>query len=139
MGRNTPTVTVEKVARSKGDRLAIAVEETADRITLDALALESLTWQDPSFVADLDNDSRFAADSAGGSIAASERELRVINEYSQIEVGLVSGDPDRFAVRDSEGEYRIELTPAQLAVLAAEDDIGFVTDILSETPFGPDI
>jgi len=131
-----PTVTVGKVPESKGDRLAIAVEETDQRITLDAIALEALTWQDSSFVADLDTDSPYDPDADGGTITADDDQLQMINEYAQIQVDVAG---EAFLVRDPGEGTEIELSPSQLAVLAAEGDIDFVTEILSEMPFGPSV
>ncbi|WP_049986578.1 hypothetical protein [Halobellus rufus] len=46
-------VTVRKVQTNAGERLEIAAPKKDSKIHLDAVALESLTWQDPELFSDL--------------------------------------------------------------------------------------
>jgi hypothetical protein len=49
VGNEFTTVRVRKVATRNGERLEIVSPKTGHSICLDALALESLTWQEPEF------------------------------------------------------------------------------------------
>jgi hypothetical protein len=128
------TVRVEKVYTHNGERLEIQCGEYNAR--LDALELESISWQDDETLAALVADTAHPPESLSGVAAAFGTEpVRIRNEYGEAEVRLVDGG-DGLAVAAPKLGYEIELTPAELYMFSQQDRDTF-SEFLGQ-PFGPD-
>lgn len=138
MTDTTETVVVRKVL-SRGERLQLVVEDTGDEIKLDALALESLTWQDPDYVAEIaDQDPPVDTTSEGGlEFKSDDGELRIVNEYSQILITSSEAAPGNLRIVEPSEGFEIELDEAHLSQLATVGNLDFVTELLRYSPFGP--
>lgn len=132
-----PGVSVYRVATRHGERLEIAAGD--ESISLDALALEALSWQDPEALAagSVAPRRRGRAPEGGGRPAeeGSGDAVEFRNEYA---VAIVRPDPERgrLSVSAPKLGYHVELGPEALAALAARD-----ADVIYEFlahPFGPD-
>jgi hypothetical protein len=124
------TVELQKLRTPTGERLTVR-GESAD-IRLDALALESLTWQDDAFFEEL----TAIAHDGGDAIDASE-ELQIGNEYTVVRLRkLETTAGPRVAVASPKLGYRCRLSPEELDALTREQ-IGIFSELL-ETPFGPE-
>ena len=125
-------VELRKLVTPNGERLVLASDDRSTR--LDALALESLTWQEPSFFETLTGEDH--ADE--GTVAADvEPTMQIGNEYTTIRVRVheTAAGP-RVSLRSPKLEYQCWLSVAELAALSGKSP-AFFSDLL-ETPLGPE-
>lgn len=131
MQAKTSVIDVRKVYSAQGELLEVSTED--DQIRLDALSLETLTWQDEEFLDRLRDDAK----AEGGAIQMSdEQPMMVVNEYSQIQV-VSSDDENAVTVEMPSEGFKLKLGVEALHGLAAQPDPNFVTEFLRESPFGP--
>ena len=126
------TVALSKLVTPNGERLV--VESGDESARLDALALETLTWQDDAFFADLTGEphEEGAATDAGGGY-----DVQIGNEYTTIRLQVVeTGAGPRLEVRSPKLEYACRLSPAELAAVARQR-VEFFSELLA-TPLGPE-
>ncbi len=131
---DTHTVVVRHLKTPKGERLEL--RSTDDVLRVDALGLESLSWQDQDVLADFrESEPERGAptpvdDSDGGC------EFTLSNEYADVRVRSVQSPAgDVLVVEAPKKQFQVRLDAAALAGLAKED-----TSIFSEfleTPHGP--
>jgi hypothetical protein len=132
-------VTVRKVFTRMGERLELTAETLGRSVRLDAIMLESVTWQDPDTLADrgrrIDRSDALAEPPA---LTEPEREepITVSSEFAQaaVEAVHVDGRP-LLAVEAPKLGYSTRLSAPALTWLATQDHELF-TEWL-ETPFGP--
>lgn len=138
------TVTISKHTTPSGSRLSIRPEQGPER-RLDALELESVTWQSEGFLDDLihPDDRRphasTAASTEGVDPASVEPRatIQVGNEYALVEVRAIEiTREERLLVASVKMGYTIVLGPSELATLARQDPSFF--SALLETPLGPE-
>jgi hypothetical protein len=123
-------VAVSKLLTPNGERLL--VESDGDSARLDALALETLTWQDDAFFQELTGQPH----DEGDETEAGEP-LQVSNEYTTIVLRpLETAAGPRLAVRSQKMDYECRVSPAELAALARER-VDFFSELLA-TPLGPE-
>ena len=130
-------VTACKIFTSKGERLELR-EPGGQYIRLDAIELESLSWQDPSVFAELIRDTQ---DVTGEPTAEpdgieTDRPLRVSNEYSEVRLhraGTTAGEALQIASEPL--HYENVVSPASLRAII-EQDHGLFSQFLNQ-PYGP--
>lgn len=125
-------VELRKLVTPNGERLVVESDDSSAR--LDALALESLTWQDAAFFEGLTG-----AEHAGSEDLAVEAEpvMQIGNEYTIIRIRRheTAAGP-RVSLRSPKLEYHCWLDPAELDAIAHENSDFFSR--LLETPLGPE-
>lgn len=144
-GRNA-SVVLRKVLTPKGERLAISSTDLGTEVFLDALNLESVTWQGPQTFADLARDAELPLpeQDVTGSVypasqesSAGEATLTIGNEYTRVAVTIVESDAGASVLLTSENlGYAIRLGPPALAALTTSSNERF--DGFLSTPFGPE-
>lgn len=124
------SVALSKLVTPNGERLV--VESGDESARLDALALETLTWQDDAFFADLTGEPH----EEGGPADAGD-DVQIGNEYTTIRLQAVETDAGpRLEVRSPKLEYACRLSPAELAAVARQR-AEFFSELLA-TPLGPE-
>jgi len=124
------SVSLTRILTPTGERLQIKGPE--DSIRLDALALESLTWQDDSFFTDLTGIEH----TPGQESTPTDQRIQIKNEYTVIQLTLLDTDSGpRLELKSPKLEWACRLSPAEIAVLTGQE-IGFFSDLL-QTPLGP--
>ena len=124
------SVSLEKVRTGTGERLVIQVD--GDRLSADALALESLTWQDDTFFTDLTNSPH----EPGEIVETLRSDLQVANEYTVVRLELTETDAGpRLDLSSPKLGYNCRLDTTELRALAGRDVELFST--LLQTPYGP--
>lgn len=133
LGTGPDAVTIRKLRTPNGERLELAIAE--HRIRLDALELESLTWQDDAFfVGELGVTERPDRAVSPADVRDDAR-LKIGNEYTTVWLRLTD-DGERLAVASAKMGYGTHLGAASLAALARRDQ-AFFTGLL-DTPLGPE-
>lgn len=128
----TRSVVLEKLRTPNGERLVI--ESAGESVRLDAVALESLTWQDDEFFADLTGHPHEKSVDATGD---AEPAMQIGNEYTTIRIRVhETGGGPVITLRSPKLEYQCRLSVAELAAVAGKS-LGFFSDLL-ETPLGPE-
>lgn len=129
-------VGIWKVYTRNGERLVVATDD--DESWLDALVLESITWQTAETldgIAD-ETDLEGAAPPAGGDLPVTDGEaFTITNEYTRVRV-TPTADATHLHLESLKLGYENELTPRQLAALANQPADRF-SEFL-EFPYGPD-
>jgi len=135
------SVTVSKYRTKRGERADIATEE--HRIRLDALILESLSWQRSrdTIATQIEDGELIRSDETplcGGETVTASPSFRITNEYAQVELSHA---------RTPNGEVLKLTTPARgselnlgvpsLRALATQSDT-FAFSAFFETPVGPE-
>jgi len=130
------TVRVEKVYTHNGERLEIRGGEYTAR--LDALELESISWQDEATVTALVDDAEQADERPSGIDGSLGPDpVRIENEYGIVEVALGTSDSsERLRISAPKLGHSIELTPTELHMFSQQPQETF-SEFLEE-PFGPD-
>ena len=145
-------VSYRKIFTPAGERLEIEGPNVGFRIRLDAMALETLAWQDhekfQQFVEEAGDrtpgslDDRLEAmreASPVESLADADRSepIKVTNEFAEAHVRHGRGpEGDLVEITAPKLGYRIVLTPTELESVTWQEPETF-TEFL-ETPFGPD-
>ena len=128
----TATVELRKLVTPNGERLVVASDGASTR--LDALALESLTWQDDEFFGELGGTSHVGTERPEDD---AEPVMQISNEYTTVRIrSHDTADGSRISVRSPKLEYWCLLSPAELAAIA-DKPISFFSELL-ETPLGPE-
>jgi len=127
-----PRVLVRRVRTPKGERLEVRTVD--DVIRIDALGLESLSWQDPDvFASWLDGEYDGVPDA---SDAEARAEFTISNEYADVVVRAVrDADTPHVVIESPKKHFSLRADALALAALAAQD-----TDVFSDflrTPHGP--
>lgn len=124
-------VSVSGLRTPKGERLEIAAEE---RLRIDALGLESLTWQGPEVFSELLG-REYAVPDANSVADEPARAVTVSNEYARVEVKKLVGDEEYLEVAAPKKRQHVRLDAECLSALAAQDHELFSRFL--ETPHGP--
>lgn len=117
-------VVVSEVETPKGERLQLETEDGAERIRLDAVALESLTWQDDeSFDRLLGSDNRAVA----ALVIAYENPTetthltQITNEFGHVNVRALDTPDGPLLELDAQNmAYSAQLNAAALAAVAGQ-------------------
>jgi hypothetical protein len=125
-------VTLWKVRTPNGERLAVC-SETQGSTRLDALELESLTWQDADFFAELVEDEYNYR-----SVDPEPREpasLQISNEYTVIRLNIVN-DGETVEVTSPKMGYGTWIDASAFVALIDKPKT-FFSELL-KTPYGPE-
>lgn len=126
-------VVVRKLGTRNGERLEL--EHGDHDVRLDALELESLTWQDDAFFEDtLGVPDRPAAAVSPTAVREAAR-YKIGNEYTTVWLRLAD-DGDRLQLASAKMGFATHVGAAELAALARRDQ-AFFTGLL-DTPLGPE-
>lgn len=125
-------VEVRKLLTPNGERLV--VESGGSSARLDALALESLTWQDAGFFKGLTGEEHSPDEDVS---VDDEPTMQIGNEYTTIRLRRhdTAAGPC-VSLRSPKLEYHCLLNATELAAIARQDP-AFFSDLL-ETPLGPE-
>ncbi|MFC4247946.1 hypothetical protein ACFOZ7_13505 [Natribaculum luteum] len=125
------TIELEMLRTPTGERLV--VRSTSDETRVDALALESLTWQNDVFFEEL---TAIPHEDGEDTTEASD-EIQISNEYTVVRLQtLETTAGPRVAIESPKLGYSCRLSPAELDAIAHEQ-IELFSDLLA-TPFGPE-
>lgn len=125
------SVAVAKVETRNGERVEVAAGDATNR--LDALALESLTWQDDDAFADLTGRAHEPAPGTDGD-AVSRTTLG--NEYAVVHLRLFETEAGRrLELASPKLGYSCRLDAGEVSALA-RTPTSFFSGLL-ETPYGP--
>lgn len=113
-----------------GERLR--VDSADDTTRLDALALESLTWQDDEFFTELTG----ATHTAGANAVRTDETLQIGNEYTVVQLAVLDTDAGpRLEIDSPKLGYSCRLSVAEIVAISREEMTLF-SDLL-RTPLGP--
>ncbi len=139
INNDSTTALVRKVRRRNGARLEILSPERERRVYLDALLLESISWQTPkTFAASLEGlpESADTEEVEEDQVDAEEEYTEIGNEFATVLVRKVRvGDGERLEVFSPKLDYRIYLDAPLLESLTRQ-----TSETLSkflEEPYGP--
>lgn len=132
-------VDVTRIYTPKGTRLEIEDPEGGHRIRLDAMALESISWQEKdTFPLEGDaGESRPSIAEAGtGEVTRGDR-IQVTNEFAQVNVRRVTTEAiEGLEIESPKLGYRIRLDVVDLLSVSKQPMNRF-SEFL-ENPYGPD-
>ena len=124
------TVSLVRDLTPTGERLRI--ESADDTTRVDALALESLTWQDDEFFRGLTGDDH----TTGANAVRTDETLQIGNEYTVVQLTVLdTDDGPRLELDSPKLGYSCRLDASELAVLCRQEMTLF-SDLL-KTPLGP--
>lgn len=132
-------VTAEKVFTRMGERLDLVAESLGTSVRLDAIMLESVSWQDARELSDLaaEVDRSDAVPPAADDREERDEPLTVSSEFAMARVRKVTDDgEERLEIEAPKLGYDIRLGPRELEWLALQDHETFSEWL--ETPFGPE-
>jgi hypothetical protein len=132
-------ITVRKLLTPRGQLAEIVASSTtqdsSSELRIDALGLESLSWQTRSDLADQFS-CDLPADNSKAEPSSLDESFEISNEYADAVVGkITTSDGDVIVVRAPVKKTELHLTPEMLSELAR-----CTTDLFSEfleTPHGP--
>lgn len=126
-------VTVRHIKTPKGERLE--VQSATDAIRIDAMGLESLSWQDQAvFDEFLGHEYGFPISPEADAEVVTE--FVISNEYADVVVrGLDTTDGDRLVIEAPKKQFSLQADTACLEALAEQDSSIFSAFL--ETPHGP--
>jgi hypothetical protein len=145
------TVELRKIFTPAGERLELEAPNVGRSIRLDAMELESLSWQEPEtfigFLAqelpglpeDTEARAEFIREAAAeeNGDADVKKAVTVTNEFAEAAVRALETDAgDRLEIEAPKLGYRTRLTPTGLETVTWQTTETF-TEFL-EKPFGPD-
>lgn len=123
-------VSVKRELTATGERLSLESEHGS--IRLDALALESLTWQDDSFFTNLADSEH----TSGRNPVRTEETIQIGNEYTTVQLTMCeTNDGRRLEVSSNKLGYSCRLAITELVALSRAD-MDLFSELL-ETPLGP--
>lgn len=132
-------IEVQKVFTHNGERLKIATPERDRSIRLDALELESVSWQDHGRFSELLAESDYEQ-SVVPAIDVRDSDCSpvvVTNEYGHAEVQRIPHTKaDKLEIVAPKLQYSVRLDPPELYAICIQDRSTF-SDFLA-TPFGPE-
>lgn len=124
-------VVVRAVETPKGERLELEAPAAGDRIRLDAVALEALTWQDDASFTRLLVDRDEPASTIGTSYDGPSTVTTltaITNEFGHVNVReLDTPDGPRLELDAQNMAHAAQLTPSALAAIAAQSSAAFTT------------
>lgn len=132
-------VTAQKVFTRMGERLDLVAESLGTSVKLDAIMLESVSWQDAEelsgLAAELDHSG--AVPPKLDEFDEREEEATVSSEFAMANVRAVTdGGEDCLEIEAPKLGYSIRLGARELEWLTAQDHEQFSEWL--ETPFGPE-
>ncbi|MFB6360827.1 MAG: hypothetical protein ABEH59_05840 [Halobacteriales archaeon] len=117
-------VVVSEVETPKGERLQLETEDGGARIRLDAVALESLTWQDEASFDRLLGDENRSAETlvtAFENPTASTSLTQITNEFGHVNVRELDTPDGSLLELDAQNmAYSVQLNAAALAAIAGQ-------------------
>jgi len=127
-------VTVRHIKTPKGERLE--VRSATDAIRIDAMGLESLSWQDQTvFDEFLGYEYEFPVRPAADAEVSTE--FVISNEYADVVVRVLdTADGDRLVLEAPKKQFSLQADATCLEALAEQDSSIFSAFL--ETPHGPD-
>lgn len=145
--QSQPTVTLEKLYTPNGNRLCVGDPDEGRLAALDAVQLESLTWQDRGTLRELLSSDTTAADVDrvrsdwrevdGETPDERERVATITNEYAEVYVQVATlGDRQCCEIVSPKRGYGTRLTPAELVAVSRAGHQVF-GDFM-RTPLGPE-
>ncbi|UVE51025.1 hypothetical protein KU306_03830 [Haloferax larsenii] len=124
------TVSITRELTPAGERLLLETDDGS--IRLDALALESLTWQEDEFFADLTG----VEYAPGENPASTDETLQIGNEYTVVQLTVFdTDDGPRLEIDSPKLGYSCRLSVSELVALSRKD-MSLFSDLL-HTPMGP--
>ncbi|MFB6222968.1 MAG: hypothetical protein ABEH86_04760 [Haloarcula sp.] len=124
------TVSLVRDPTPTGERLRI--ESGDDTTRVDALALETLTWQADEFFRGLTGDDH----TAGANAVRTDETLQIGNEYTVVQLTVLdTDDGPRLELDSPKLGYSCRLDASELAALCRQEMTLF-SDLL-KTPLGP--
>lgn len=144
------SVTLQKLITPRGERLEISTPELGTSIAVDALDLESLTFQDEETLRAIGNPARdplgtdeqlsgndITEEPTAGAASAESTSARVSNEFTQVTVSKIeTTNGDRLDITSEKLGYSNRLTPSVLRAISGQGPDMF-SEFLHE-PWGPD-
>jgi hypothetical protein len=128
-------VVLSKIHTPKGERLEIADPDSERTVRLDAIQIESLSWQDQAFFAGLVAESSVpAAETSAEGPAPDGERIRIANEYAEAQV-LVSRAGGAAVIQSEPLHHDCAVGPRHLAALLEVDHTLF-SELLAQ-PYGP--
>ncbi|MDQ2052910.1 hypothetical protein RBH26_20930 [Natronolimnohabitans sp. A-GB9] len=133
MSDGTSSVTVRHIKTPKGERLEI--RSATDAIRIDAIGLESLSWQDQDVFSDfLGYDYDLAPSSESDETVAT---FTISNEYADVVVRVIqTATGKQLCIEAPKKQFSLRADVTGLEALAEQDSRIF-SEFL-ETPHGPD-
>lgn len=123
-------VSLTRTLTRTGERLHI--ESADDTTRLDALALESLTWQDDEFFRGLTGDDH----TAGANSEPTGETLQIGNEYTVVQLtAFDTADGPRLEIDSPKLGYSCRVNVAELVALSRQE-MSLFSELL-HTPLGP--
>lgn len=128
------TVAVREIETPKGERLELEAVESDERIRLDAVALEAVTWQtDASLARSLGDGSPITArselrtlDPADEAAGTGETLASVTNEFAHVDVRAgAPGEPAGLELFAPKSNHRVWLNPPALVLVCRQSDATF--------------
>lgn len=132
-------VRAQKVFTRMGERLELAAESLGTSVRLDAIMLESVTWQDPDELADLaaEVDRSDAVSPTLRDDEEREEPISVSSEFAHAKLTVVENDGmEKLEIEAPKLGYDIRLGTRELEWLTLQDHERFSEWL--ETPFGPE-
>ncbi|ELZ80981.1 hypothetical protein C453_18630 [Haloferax elongans ATCC BAA-1513] len=124
------TVSLTRELTPAGERLRLETDD--DSIRLDALALESLTWQEDEFFTELTG----VEYAPGENPVSTDETLQIGNEYTVVQLTVFdTDDGPRLEIDSPKLGYSCRLGVAELVALSRKD-MSLFSDLL-HTPMGP--
>ncbi|SEL24151.1 hypothetical protein [Haloferax larsenii] len=124
------TVSLTRELTPAGERLLLETDDSS--IRLDALALESLTWQEDEFFADLTG----VEYAPGENPVSTDETLQIGNEYTVVQLTVFdTDDGPRLEIDSPKLGYSCRLGVSELVALSRKD-MSLFSDLL-HTPMGP--
>ena len=125
-------VKLTRLYTPKGVRLEL--DSDVDRIRLDALALESVSWQDSE---DFPLDEPGSADRPSFENASRSDPIEIVNEFAQVHVHkLTTSDGEGVEIKSPKLHFSIRLGARDLASLTRQDKDTFSSFL--QDPYGPE-
>lgn len=144
------SVTLQKLITPRGERLEISAPELGTSIAVDALDLESLTFQDEETLRNIgspDRNSIGADDLLSGietteepvdAVSTESTSVRVTNEFTQVTVSKIeTANGAHLEITSEKLGYSNQLSPSVLRALS-EQGPDLFSEFLHE-PWGPDL
>ena len=135
------TVLVQKLFTRTGERVELRAEALDEAVRLDAIALESVAWQDVATMADrgasVDRAEARQAPDSGSIETKREEPITISSEFARARLSAVErGGSARLAIEAPKLGYTIDLGARELEWLTLQDHETFSSWL--EHPFGPE-
>ena len=135
------TVIVQKLFTRTGERVELRAEALDEAVRLDAIALESVAWQDAATMAErgasVDRGEANQASDSGSIETEREEPITISSEFARARLSVVQRDGSaRLAIEAPKLGYAIDLRARELEWLTCQDHETFSSWL--EHPFGPE-